>query len=101
MLIERVRVPVAEAIERLVGMQAQEPQAPYVGLWNRLAGFDPAELSGLIESGDAVRGWLMRSTIHLVSDRDYGSLWPLLARVQRRNLRSTGPGRTLTEIDHT
>ena len=101
MLIERVRVPVAEALERLVGMQAQEPQAPYVGLWNRLAGFDPADLSGLIESGDAVRGWLMRSTIHLVSDRDYGSLWPLLARVQQRNLRSTGPGRTLTQIDRT
>jgi len=29
-----------------VGLQAQSAASPYIGLWNRVAGFDPAELDG-------------------------------------------------------
>ena len=59
-----------EAIEHLGGLQAQDVKAPYFQLWSRLAGFDPAELSGLLERRDAVRIVVMRGTIHLVSARD-------------------------------
>ncbi|MGH2607698.1 MAG: DNA glycosylase AlkZ-like family protein, partial [Tepidiformaceae bacterium] len=76
MLLERVEMPAADAVERLVGMQAQLPGDPYVGLWSRLAGFDPLELSALVESRAAVRTTLMRGTIHLVTAADCLVLLP-------------------------
>src|SRR5262249_46743685 len=35
-LLERAAVPVVDAVAHLCGLQAQEPQAPFVGLWSRL-----------------------------------------------------------------
>lgn len=77
-LLERRDIGPLEMIERLVGMQAQEPSDPYVALWSRIAGFEPAALSGLLERREAVRAQLIRPTIHLVSARD-GLAWPPIA----------------------
>lgn len=79
----------SEMVEHLVGMQAQEPQAPYIGLWNRLYPFDPEDLSSLIDERHAVRGSLMRSTVHLVSARDYQLLWPLMRTVLARHFQGS------------
>ena len=41
-------LPVLDAVAHLCGLQAQEPQEPFVGLWSRLRAFDPAALSDLL-----------------------------------------------------
>jgi len=73
-------------VEHLAGLQAQAPFPPYYGLWSRLAGFQPADLAGLLLSRQVVRIALMRSTIHLVSARDCLTLRPLLQPVLDRAL---------------
>ncbi len=78
LLLQPSSLSTLEAIEYLVGMQAQAPLAPYVGLWTRLHQFDPSTLSEAIESREAVRIALMRSTIHLVSAADCLSLRPVM-----------------------
>ena len=47
-LLQRTRLSTAETIEQLAGMQAQAPNAPYVGLWTRRHGFRSDELARLI-----------------------------------------------------
>lgn len=86
-LLRRESGPVAELIERLVGLQAQAPLAAYVALWSRLEGFDPAELSELMTSRRAVRATMLRATIHLVTAEDCLMMWPLVYPVADRGLR--------------
>src|SRR6266850_7352710 len=81
MLLRRRKLGSLDALEHLVGMQAQVPNTPYIGLWTRLEGFQPADLAQLITDRRAVRIALMRSTIHLVSARDCLRLRPLLQPV--------------------
>ena len=69
-LLARAEGPVLDLLEHLVGLQAQEPQEPYVGVWSRLRDVAPADLSGLLARREAVRVLLMRRTLHLVSARD-------------------------------
>jgi hypothetical protein len=93
LLLGRQRRAVGEVLELLVGLQAQAPAAPYVALWNRLEGFDPADLSGELERRAAVRIALMRSTLFLVTAADALALRPLLQPVQERTMLSNhGPG---------
>ncbi|HEV3496152.1 MAG TPA: winged helix DNA-binding domain-containing protein [Actinomycetes bacterium] len=100
LLLRRVQRPALDVVEHLVGMQAQEPRDPYVGLWTRLEGFDPAELGGLLTERRVVRSPLMRTTIHLVSARDCLTLAPLLRPVLERNFWTGSPfGRKVKGID--
>jgi winged helix DNA-binding protein len=100
LLLERGTEPAARTVERLVGMQAQVPTDPYVALWSRLQGFDPAELETLITDRDAVRGPLMRTTLHLTSARDFLDLRPVMQPVLDRGFHTGSPfGRNLQGID--
>ena len=78
LLLRRVELPVLEAVEHLVGLQAQVPRDPYIALWSRLAGFRPEALSTLLEEHRVVRMTAMRSTIHLVGADDCLLLAPLV-----------------------
>ncbi|MDP9235128.1 MAG: winged helix DNA-binding domain-containing protein, partial [Actinomycetota bacterium] len=100
LLLERVRMPVVDAIEHLVGMQSQVPNDPYVGLWSRLESFDPGELGRLMLDRAAVRMTLMRTTLHLVSARDALALRPALqGMIERRFATGMAFGRNVADLD--
>jgi hypothetical protein len=87
-------------VERLVGMQAQVPRDPYVGLWSRLDGFRAEDLSAAIERRDAVRMPFLRATLHLVTRHDALALRPVVDTVLDRSLHSQSPfGRAIEGVD--
>ena len=71
LLLERKRLSATAVIERLVGMQAQWPPAPYVGVWTRTTSFKRAALERELAKGAVVKATVMRQTLHLVTRRDY------------------------------
>jgi hypothetical protein len=88
-----------QAIEHLAGLQAQAPDAPYVGLWTRLDGFRADELAGLLTSRQAVRVPAMRATVHLVSARDCLAWRPLVQVVLERGFAAQQFARNLAGVD--
>ena len=80
-------------------MQAQAPNAPYVGLWTRLAGFEPAQLATLLTERSAVRAPLMRDTLHLVTARDFVALRPVFAPLLARRFRASPFFRNVVGLD--
>jgi hypothetical protein len=70
-LLERKRLEPKALVERLVGMQAQWPSAPYVGTWARTTGFRREALERELARGNIVKANVMRQTLHLVTPRDY------------------------------
>src|SRR5919201_3271027 len=73
MLLERARLDPVTAIERLAGMQAQYPPAPYIGLWSRLQDFRREDLESAIKGDRVLKATLMRATLHLVSARTFSA----------------------------
>lgn len=99
LLLRRRRLTAQAAIERLVGLQAQAPKAPYVALWSRLDRFRHEDLIALIEYRRAVRTHLMRNTIHLVTGADCLALRPVMQPVLDRAFRSSPFARHLAGVD--
>jgi hypothetical protein len=103
LLLERARITVPRALERMCGLQDQYAPSGYVGLWSRVAGFERAHLTRALERRTVVQATLMRATIHLVSRRDF---WPFQEAVHGPLLewwfattKRGGERRALTAID--
>ena len=83
LLLERVSIPLEDAVEQVGGLQTQYAPSGYVGLWTRLAGFRRAALTEALEERTVVQATLMRTTIHVVSKREFWS-YALGVRQARR-----------------
>jgi hypothetical protein len=80
LLLERGRMPLTRALERVAGIQAQYAPSTYIGLWSRLDGFRSRDLTHALERRRVIQATLMRSTIHVVSAGDY---WPFAVAIRR------------------
>ncbi|WP_034262929.1 winged helix DNA-binding domain-containing protein [Actinospica robiniae] len=98
MLLRRAALSPEQAVEHLVGMQAQAPNPPYLGLFARLSEFDPEDLSELVSNRRVVRIALQRNTIHLVSASDAILLRRVLKPVIDSGLRHNY-GAQLRDVD--
>ena len=78
-LLERARISVPRALERIGGLQAQYAPSMYIGLWSRIEGFVRDDLTRALERRTVAQGTLMRSTIHRGPARAY---WPLAVAVR-------------------
>jgi hypothetical protein len=83
LLLQRSRLPVSRAVERLCAVQAQSPREAYIGLWSRLEGFERDTLTRSLERRQVVRATLFRVTLHLVSATNH----PAFAKVTHRRWR--------------
>ena len=103
LLLDRSSLSVADAVRRVVALQAQQPASPYVALWNRLGDFDPAELDAAFVGHRVVRAQLMRVTMHAVGVEDHQAfreaMDPTLRASRLGDPRFTASGLTLADTD--
>jgi hypothetical protein len=103
LLLDRSSLSVADAVRRVVALQAQQPASPYVALWNRLSCCDPAELDAAFAGHRVVRAQLMRVTMHAVHVADHQAfreaMDPTLRASRLGDPRFTASGLTLADAD--
>ncbi|MFS0706028.1 winged helix DNA-binding domain-containing protein [Cellulomonas sp. 179-A 9B4 NHS] len=87
-LLSRSTAGVEQVVADVVGLQAQNPWSPFVGLWSRVEGFRTGTLDALLLDRRVVRIAAMRSTIHLVGAEDAAVLATLVRPVLHRELRA-------------
>jgi hypothetical protein len=88
MLLERRKLNVQQAVERMCAIQAQWPQSPYIALWSRVVDFRKEQLTRALAQRKVVKSQLFRITLHMTSARDY----PYYAAVWQPSARDTTPG---------
>ncbi|GAA2060847.1 winged helix DNA-binding domain-containing protein [Williamsia deligens] len=69
-LLGRVDEDVIEVLDRCVGVQSQDPRAPFPALAARIDGFDPADLDALLTDRTVVRMATLRGTVMLTDGED-------------------------------
>lgn len=102
LLLGRESIGVADAVRRVVAVQAQQAASPYIALWNRLIDFDPADLDAAFANDVVVKATLMRITLHAVHAGEYRAfreaMEPTL-RAARLDDCFRGSGLTMADAD--
>ncbi|MFF7448142.1 MULTISPECIES: DNA glycosylase AlkZ-like family protein [unclassified Streptomyces] len=98
-LLRRAELPAKAAVERLLGLQAQNVKPPYYALAARLQGFSPEELSTLMADREVVRIVTLRSTIHTHTADDALTLRPLVQGARERELTQFRKGLQGVDLD--
>lgn len=78
-LLDPITADPADAVRRVVSLQAQHPEWPPIALATRSASRRTANLTRALEQRTVVRSSLMRITIHVVAADD---LWPMFTVMQ-------------------
>jgi hypothetical protein len=103
LLLRREPLGVADAVRRVVALQAQEAASPYLALWNRLPAFDPADLDAAFADHSVVKATLMRITLHAVHAEDYpafqAAMVPTLRAARLGDRRFLDTGMTAADAD--
>ncbi|MCC2312953.1 winged helix DNA-binding domain-containing protein [Cellulomonas xiejunii] len=97
-LLQRTSDDVPTVVEHLVGLQAQNPWSPFLGLWSRVDGFTTADLDAALTDRTLLRMAVMRSTVHLVTARDAPVLGALAVPVMARELRGNSRRRGALDV---
>src|SRR5690349_11101716 len=95
LLLERSKLGVQQAVEKVCAIQAQWPQSPYIALWTRLSAFRKEQLTRALEQHKDVKATLFRITLHITIARDY----PYFAAVVLRAARERTPRANLERLD--
>jgi hypothetical protein len=96
LLLRREPLTVEETVGRVLALQAQQPASPYLALWCRVDGFDPAHLDAALAERRIVKATLMRVTLHAVHVDDHATLRQAVlstlraARLNDRRFAATG-----------
>ncbi|HEY3829360.1 MAG TPA: winged helix DNA-binding domain-containing protein [Solirubrobacteraceae bacterium] len=88
-LLDRIELPLSEAVEAVGALQAQHWPALPVALWSRVHGFAAADLYAALERGELVSGTLLRATLHLVSAREHPAYAAVVAATGADDWRRT------------
>ncbi|MFF4488709.1 winged helix DNA-binding domain-containing protein [Streptomyces sp. NPDC001544] len=99
LLLRRSALSARDAVEHLVGLQAQNVKPPYYALAARLDGFVPEDLSRLMADRTVGRVVTLRSTIHTHTADDCLTLRPLAQPARDRELNSFRNGLTGVDLD--
>jgi hypothetical protein len=103
LLLRREAIDVVEAVRRVAALQAQEPAAPYVALWDRVEGFNPTELDAAFASRAIIKAQLLRITLHAVTATDYPAFHEAMERTLRaarlHDRRFTNEGVSIADAD--
>jgi hypothetical protein len=99
-LLDRLDLPLVDAVEAVGALQAQYWPAPPAALWSRVEGFEPVALYAALKDGELVAGTLLRATLHLVSAREHPAYAAVASEAAGHHWRRTDdePGAEVAEL---